>query len=142
MKVLKYIVIGDPRTKKNHQMIAGKGRRCPTCGKFETEWIRQGSAYNEYSEAAAWQLRPRPRAPIDFPINIRYLFFMKTRRKVDQSNLIAAMDDILTENRIIEDDNCRIIIGHDGSRVYHDPNHPRTEIYITRAADDYEQLTL
>ena len=29
---IKYTIQGDPRTKKNSLMIAGKGRRCPACG--------------------------------------------------------------------------------------------------------------
>ena len=34
---IKYTVFGDPRTKKNHQMIAGAGSKCPVCKKSSCE---------------------------------------------------------------------------------------------------------
>lgn len=136
MKVLAYTVKGDPRTKKNHQTIAGAGKRCPVCKKFQKQWIRQGAAHDQFVAEALWQLKPRPKQPIEFPINVRYLFFMQTRRIVDATNLMEAMDDILIAAGIIKDDNSRIIIGHDGTRVLYDHDNPRTEIYITRVAPD------
>lgn len=138
MKVLKYVVHGDPRTKKNSQKIAGSGRRCPKCGKFEKQWIRQGDTHDAYAKSAAKQIYPRPRRPIDYPINIRYLFYMETRRRVDQLNLMAAMDDILIDVGVIADDNCRIVAAHDGTRVRYDRENPRTEIYITRMPGDWQ----
>ena len=136
MKVLKYVVLGDPRTKKNHQNIAGAGRRCPVCGKFEKQWVRQGKNYDAYAVSAKKQIFPPPRKPIDYPINIRYLFYMQTLRRVDALNLEAALDDILIDAKVIADDNSRIVAGHDGTRVLYDKDNPRTEIYITRMPAD------
>ena len=135
---LHFVVEGDPRTKKNSQMIAGSGRRCPNCGKFETQWIRQGSAHNDYAEQAAWQLRPKPEKPILRPVNVRYLFYMKTRRKVDLTNLMEAMDDILVGRGILADDHAGIVAGHDGSRVLYDRDRPRVEITIETMGDEME----
>lgn len=131
VRMICYTVLGDPRTKKNSQMIAGTGARCPKCGKFAKQWIRQGPAYNDYAESAAWQLRPKPKKPIDGPVNVRYLFYMQTRRKVDLVNLEEAMDDILVGRGILKDDNASVIAGHDGSRVLYDKKNPRVEIEIT-----------
>ena len=128
--ILKYTVRGDPRTKKNSQMIVGSGPRCPRCGKFDRQWIRQSEAYKSYAEAASWQLRPRPKDPISRPVTVRYLFYMKTRRKVDMVNLIEAMNDILVARGILADDNASIIVSHDGSRVLYDKDDPRVEIEI------------
>ena len=136
MKVLEYVVLGDPRTKKNHQNIAGAGRRCPVCGKFEKQWVRQGKNYDAYAVSAKKQIFPLPRKPIDYPINIRYLFYMQTHRIVDELNLEGAMDDILIDAKVIADDNSRIVAGHDGTRVLYDKDNPRTEIYITRMPAD------
>lgn len=130
--MIRYTIKGDPRTKKNHQQIAGAGRRCPCCGKPAKQWIQQGGAYRQYAELAAWQLRPVPGKPIDYPVNCRYVFYMATRRKVDGLNLAAALDDILVERGILADDNSHIVAGHDGTRVMYDPKNPRTEIYITK----------
>lgn len=143
MKVLTYIIQGDPRTKKNHQIIAGSGPRCPKCGKFREQHIRQGKAHDDYAERAGWQLRPRPRKPIDYPINVKCLFYLAADRLVDDLNLQACVDDLLVENKIIKDDNRRIVQGHDGTRSFVDRKNPRTEIYITRMPEeDPGQTTL
>lgn len=136
MAEIKYVIPGDPRTKKNHQMIAGSGKRCPVCKKFANQFIRQGKAQDKYAEAAAWYLRPIPPRPIDCPVNVRIMSYMATRRIVDGLNLQAMIDDLLVANRILRDDNSRIVVGHDGSRVLLDPQNPRTEIYITKIPCD------
>lgn len=133
--LLRYTITLDPRTKKNHQMIAGSGSRCPYCGKFQKLFIRQGKANTEYT-AQAWRyLTPKPPQPIDTPVQVEYRFYMKTRRKVDALNLCAAADDLLVEAGILADDNANIIKSHDGTRVCYDKDNPRTEIYIT----DYQE---
>lgn len=55
---------------------------------------------------------------------------MPTKRRVDLSNLIEAVDDILVKAGVLEDDNYKIVQSHDGSRVLHDKENPRTEITI------------
>lgn len=133
-----YTIVGDPRTKKNSQMIAGLGKRCPVCKKHEKQFIRQGKAHEEYAMRAARYLYPRPPRPIECPINIKCLFYMQTRRKVDTLNLLAAVDDLLVDVGIIADDNSRIVVSHDGSRVLYDKHRPRTEIIITRMPGDWQ----
>ena len=138
---IKYTIQGDPRTKKNSLMIAGKRRRCPACGKLEKQWVRQSKAHDEFAKAAKWQLRPVPMKPIDSLVNVRCLFYMKTRRIVDGLNLLATIDDLLVSAGILADDNSRIVAGHDGSRVLYDPINPRVEITITKLPTD-EQLAM
>lgn len=138
---IKYTIQGDPRTKKNSLMIAGKGRRCPACGKLEKQWVRQSKAHDAFAEAAKWQLRPVPTEPISSLVNVRCLFYMKTRRIVDGLNLLATIDDLLVSAGILADDNSRIVAGHDGSRVLYDPVNPRVEITITKLPTD-EQLAM
>ena len=132
MKVLKYVIKGAPRTKKNHQKIAGSFEKCPVCHKPVKQWIVQSAFHDEYAELAGWQLRPKPVKPIDYPINIKYLFYLDVDRVVDDLNLCACADDLLVKNGIIQDDNRRIVQGHDGTRSFVDRDNPRTEIYITR----------
>lgn len=131
-----YVIPLDPRTKKNHQMIAGSGQRCPYCGKHKKQFIRQGKAHTEYIISAYPFLFPKPLAPIDFPVRVQYLFYMKTRRKVDKLNLCAAADDLLVEAGILKDDNSSIVNNHDGTRVRYDKETPRTEIYIYTCEED------
>ena len=61
---------------------------------------------------------------------------MPTRHKVDLTNLLNATCDILVEAGTIEDDNSRIIVSHDGSRVLYDKENPRVEIEIKEVDDD------
>ena len=132
---LTYTIPLDPRTKKNHQMIAGSGSRCPYCGKHQKQFIRQGHANTEYTVKAYPYLQPKPDKPIATPVHIRYRFYMATRRKVDLLNLQAAADDLLVAADILADDNSGIVKSHDGTRVLYDKQNPRTEITIT----DYEE---
>ena len=115
----KMIVIPlEPRTKKNHQQIVSKGGK---------PFVIQSKQYREYEKDAMYFIRP---LCIDYPVNVRCLFYMKTHRRVDLVNLLEAIDDILVKAGAIEDDNCEIVAGHDGSRVYYDKENPRTEVYI------------
>ena len=131
-----YTIPLDSRTKKNHQMIAGSGQRCPYCGKFKKQFIRQGKAHTEYTINAYPYLSPKPAAPIDTPVRVQYLFYMATRRKVDSLNLCATADDLLVEVGILKDDNSAIIKNHDGTRVLYDKQNPRTEIFIYTYEED------
>ena len=108
----------NPITKKNSQDIAYKNGK---------PFILPSKAYRAYEKTAVWFIRP---LRIDYPVNIRCLFYMKTHRRVDLVNLLEAIDDVLVKAGALKDDNCEIVAGHDGSRVYYDKERPRTEIYI------------
>ena len=64
-------------------------------------------------------------------LNIACVYYMKTRRKIDLTNLLSATMDCLVKAKVIEDDNCKIAYSHDGSRVFYDKYNPRVEITIT-----------
>ena len=132
-----YTIPLDPRTKKNHQMIAGSGSRCPYCGKHQKQFIRQGHAHSEYTMKAYPHLHPRPEKPINTPVRVTYRFYMGTRRKVDGLNLAAAADDLLVLAGILKDDNSGIVKSHDGTRVLYDKENPRTEIEIHTYEEGY-----
>ena len=69
---------------------------------------------------------------------MQVLFFMKTKRLCDLTNLLEAIDDAAVKSGFISDDNRDIIAGHDGSRVFYDKFNPRIEITITEM-EDYDQ---
>ena len=79
------------------------------------------------------------RQNIDYPVNVKAVFYMPTRRKVDISNLNSAIHDILVDARVISDDNRDVVAATDESRVYYDKNNPRVEITITPIDEEYEQ---
>lgn len=126
----KYVIPLDTRTKKNSMTIAGTGARCPKCGKRAKQFVRQGHANTEYSAKAARYLFPKPREPYNTPVRIVYRVYTQTQRVVDDLNLYASLDDILVKEKILKDDNRRIIRDRDGSRVLYDKENPRAEIYI------------
>lgn len=116
----------NPITKKNSQQIYKNG-------KTGARWISQSDAYKKYARGAKWFLHGEPQ--INEPVNVKMLFFMSSRRKVDLSNLQSACLDILVDNGVLADDNSKIVVAHDGSRVLYDKENPRTEIEITRLCD-------
>lgn len=111
-----------PITKKNSQRIL---RNNATGRSF----IAPSERYKQYENDAAWFI-PRLDKPIDYQVNVKYLFFMPTKRAVDLTNLMEAADDILVRCGILSDDNYRIVAGHDGSRVLYDKDRPRTLVEI------------
>ena len=128
--MIKYIIQGDPRTKKNHPQIIRNG-------KFPV--LLPSRQFLDYQRDALKQLNCQDiKETIDYPINLRVLYYMKTRRRVDGVNLLEATCDILqaTNPPIISDDNSKIIAGYDGTRVFYDKDHPRAEIYITRLDEE------
>ena len=137
-EVIRYTISICPTSKKNHQQLVGIGKQCPVCKKKERMLPIQSKQYLQYEKDCAWFLKPKPIKPIDFPVNICCTFYMKTKRRVDGLNLLAAIDDILVKHGILLDDGRDYVVSHDGSRVYYDKTSPRVEIVIT-TVDDYEQ---
>lgn len=100
------------------------------------------AAFAEYQAQCLRQLWALPEplpARISTPVNLRCVYYMPTRRRVDLVNLIEATCDILVKAGVLEDDHCRIVAGHDGSRVEYDKGNPRAEITITALEDDLHE---
>lgn len=110
----------NPVTKKNSQRIV-------KCGNFSK--IMPSKSYVQYEKDCGYYLK-RTNPPISQRCEVTCLFYMRTRRKVDLTNLLEAVDDVLVKYGILEDDNSNIVASHDGSRVLYDPRSPRTEITI------------
>lgn len=110
-----------PVTKKNSQQIHKNKDKT-------REWIAPGPKYKEYEHACAWFM-PHD-ATIKEPVNVRALFYMPTRRRVDLVNLQEALLDVMVHYGVLEDDNSNIVVGMDGSRVLYDKENPRTEVII------------
>ena len=118
---MKFVIELEPRTKKNHSQIV-KGRLIPS------------KQYTIYRKEALKLLlaQERPSEPINYPVNIKAVYYMKTKRRVDKTNLEAALMDVLVDAGILLDDNYKIAATTDGSYVTVDKENPRTEIEITR----------
>lgn len=124
---LHLILYGDPRTKKNSARIlkAHANRRI----------VAPSEAFMQYQKKCLWQIK-RPYNPITARVNVRCVYYMATRRKVDLANLIEATCDILVKAKVLADDNSQIVAAHDGSRVDYDKKNPRAEIWIEEMEDE------
>lgn len=87
--------------------------------------------YTQYQKDCGWFIKP-PDKPIESPVNVKAVYYMSTRRKVDLTNLHEALHDVLVHYGVVADDNSEIIVGTDGSKVCFDKNKPRTEVEIQR----------
>ena len=78
---MKLTLYGDPRTKKNSaRILQGSGGR---------RFVAPSAAFEEYQTGCLWQIRSPPE-PISARVNVRCVYYMATRRKVDLANLIEA----------------------------------------------------
>ena len=117
--MVKFTIGVEPKTKKNSQqvvMIKGRPR------------IIQSKAYREYEKEA---LPFCPKAGIDYPVNVKAIYYRRKHHRVDITNLESALMDILVKAGTLKDDCCSIVVSTDGSRVFYDKENPRTEVEIT-----------
>ena len=127
--IRKFIIPVIPRTKKNHQQLFVRNGRVMSI---------PSKQYRDFENQCLKVILGKYRKKINYPVNIRAIFYMETRRKVDLTNLLSALDDMLVKAEVIEDDNREIVAGHDGSRVYWDKDYPRIEVEITKI-ENYER---
>jgi Holliday junction resolvase RusA-like endonuclease len=74
--------------------------------------------------------------PIDYPIILKCHFYNYDKRKRDLSNYLEGIQDLLVEMEILKDDNYKIVIGHDGSRMFTDKENPRIEFWILEEVNE------
>lgn len=132
--MIKFTIPLPPVTKKNSQRIKYRwGRDKFTMERGRIPYIAPSEAFENYEAAALWYV---PKCyntnPINYPVNVKCLFYMPTKAKCDLTNLLEAIDDVMVKARLLADDNYTIIQSHDGSRVTYDKENPRTEVYIER----------
>ena len=131
VKKIKITIPLAPITKKNHQQIITK--KMP--GGKSRPMVIPSKQYRAYEKACGEYLE-MANLGIDYPVNVKAIYYMPTRRRVDLTNLHEALHDILVHYNVLADDNFRIIASTDGSRVMHDKESPRTEIIITALEEE------
>ncbi len=117
-----------PATKKNSRQIVMRG-------KYPV--LLPSKQYQKFEKECLPYLRHVKDTVgiINYPVNIECLFYTETKRKIDLTNLLNAIDDAMVKSGLILDDNRDIIAAHDGSRVFHDKFNPRIEVKVTRLKD-------
>jgi Holliday junction resolvase RusA-like endonuclease len=129
--MLKFTIPLDPKTKKN-SMEPRLDRNGKVLG------LKQSDAYEQYESDCLKLIPAKVRLHISEPVNVKATYYMKTRRRVDKTNLESALLDILVKAGVLTDDsalNPKIVVGTDGSRVRYDKDNPRTEVVIEAIED-------
>jgi len=125
----KFVIPVVPRTKKNSQQVFVKNGRVINI---------PSKLYKQFEDNCLKVIPNKYRKNIDYPINIKAIFYTESRRKIDITNLLSALDDMFVKAGVIEDDCRDIVVGHDGSRVFWDKQNPRICIEISKV-DKYER---
>nr|DAT41034.1 MAG TPA: Endodeoxyribonuclease RusA [Caudoviricetes sp.] len=120
---MKMVIYGNPATKKNSMQIYKNSRT-------GRPFLTQSERYKDYARDCAMQITGKYKQAIDYPINLKCVYYRQTKHRVDLTNLLAATCDILTDCGVIADDNYKVVRSHDGSRVLFDKDNPRVEIEI------------
>lgn len=121
MTPIRFTIALPPITKKNSQrliMAGGRPRALPS------------KAFENYQNAAGIYI-PCKWILLNKRLNVKAMYYLQTRRKVDLANLHSALHDVLVHYGVVEDDNINIIATTDGSEAFYDKENPRTEIEIT-----------
>lgn len=120
--MIKFTIHLNPRTKKNSQQIAYNKAK----GQY---FIVQSEIYKQYERDCGWYM-PRLEKPIDYPVNVKAVYYRDSNRRCDLAGLNQCLHDCLVKYKVLKDDNFKIIAGTDGSRVLVDKENPRTEVEI------------
>ena len=127
MQTLTFTIPIKPVTKKNHSNIVTL--------KTGRTILLPSKAYRDFEKKACEYIRSQfgtKFAPIDFPVNIQAIYYQDSNRRADLCNYHAALHDALVKAKLLLDDNFKIIVSTDGSRVLVDKNNPRIEVMITK----------
>jgi len=148
---IKITILGEPYVKKNgvrHSMFYKdrNGRKVPR----EHPVTYYSEPYKEWAKKAiiaCGDFKTKHHAEYEFPLdgkyNLKCLFYLDKDKKVDLTNLMEGIQDVLAGNpgidvadksyyQILADDSTRFIGSIDGSRVICLPSEPaRVEVTIT-----------
>lgn len=138
---MKLVLYGEPPSKKNTQEFVRFRRKDGTSGSA----LIQNERYRQFESDCGWQIPNSVRQFIDYPVNIKAIYYRSNLIKVDRPNLENALLDILVKWGVLADDNRDIAAASDGSRVLYDPDNPRIEVEITPLEDEnypiFNQMT-
>ena len=122
----KFTILVHPITKKNNPRIFHTGGRTI---------VLPSKAYEKFENDCLKVIPSKYRTKIDYPVNVKVLYYVKTKRRIDKTNLESAIMDVLVKAGVLADDSAispEIVVATDGSRVLIDKINPRIEIEITR----------
>jgi len=131
MQTLTFTIPIKPVTKKNHSNIVTlkTGRTILLPSKAYIAFEKEVCKFVKVEFGNKF-------TPIDFPVNIQAIYYQDSNRRADLCNYHAALHDALVKAKLLLDDNFKIIVSTDGSRVLVDKNNPRVEVMITKLEEN------
>lgn len=130
--MIKFTIPLNPVPKKNNPQIAINP-------KTKRPFILPSKKYKEYENTCLSLIPREARQNVDYPVNVKAVFYRSTAHRVDKVNLEEALHDILVKAGVLSDDSAispTVVVSTDGSRVYLDRKNPRTEVEITEVEYD------
>jgi Holliday junction resolvase RusA-like endonuclease len=108
--VIHLTIWGQPVSKKNSMQLARTktGRFFPVPSASYRRWMTLAK------KQVASQLAGVAGLPIESPVHLEVLAYRHTKRKIDLSNIYAAVEDMLQKYGVLKDDD--LVQSHDGSR--------------------------
>ena len=122
----KFTIPIHPITKKNNPRIFRTGIKTI---------VLPSKAYERFENDCLKLIPSKYRTKINYPVNVKVLYYVKTKRKIDKTNLESAIMDVLVKAGVLADDSAispEVVVATDGSRVLIDKQNPRVEIEITQ----------
>lgn len=122
-------------TKKNSMVVHDDYRtpQCPVCGKHKHQWPAQNpnsAAFEKATKARVAALLPDDYAMPDKPVTLCWDAVLPYRpRRIDISNVIAALDDAFAGTAFADDDWSHVK-SHRGSRIGYDKENPRIVLHM------------
>ncbi len=119
MKEFSFIIDGRPMSKKRNWTIgrnrSGMMPRIVLTTRYK-EW-EKGVVDQLWVQRMQYQASMTgPWEPIDYPVQVTFIFYIRRKGKYDLSNLYQGIEDALVKGLILEDDS--LIESHDGSRKH------------------------
>ena len=130
--MIKFTIPLNPVPKKNNPQIAINP-------KTKRPFILPSKKYKEYENTCLSLIPREARQNVDYPVNVKAVFYRSTAHRVDKVNLEEALHDILVKAGVLSDDSAispSVVVSTDGSRVYLDRKNPRSEVEITEVEYD------
>ena len=125
-RAISFQIFGAPRTKKNH------GRIVTTKGRPRLLPSAQFANWNLGAQIQMIAVRRTVKAPIEFPVNCKAVFYRDANRG-DAVGYYQAIADAMEEGGVLVDD--VLIRSWDGSRLDKDAANPRVEVTLTAVSE-------
>ena len=89
---MKLVLYGNPATKKNSMQIFKNSRT-------GQRYLSQSKRYKDYARDCGRQITGKYRLNVDYPINLKCVYYRKTKHRVDLTNLLAATRVLFDKDR-------------------------------------------